>query len=135
LSALPPAAARSCQPPARVRCPSSSFLSCHPPPNCPVLCPPPHSSCRVARRPIASPSSATSTLALRVHPPPLIVLFAAHPFFYLFVVCWIGEDRTWSLTRCLVLQAPSLLSCYPPPACFASCSPATCLPYFLIVMY
>jgi hypothetical protein len=71
----------------------------------------------------------------RPPPPPLIVLSAAHPLFYLIVVCWIGRDRTWSPIRCLALSAPSLSSCYPPPSCFASCSPTTRLPYFLIVMY
>ncbi len=68
-------------------------------------------------------------------PPPLIVLSAAHPLFYLIVVCWIGRDRTWLPIQYLALSAPSLLSCYPPPACFAPCSPATCLPYLLIIMY
>jgi hypothetical protein len=110
-------------------------LSCHQPPNRPASCPPPHSSHRVACCPIASPSSAPSTLASRVHPSPLIVLSAALPLFYLVVVCWIGGDGTWLPIQCLALSAPSLSSCYPPPACFASCSPATCLPYFLIVMY
>ncbi len=66
---------------------------------------------------------------------PLNVLSAAHPLFYLIVVCWIGGDGTWSPIRCLALSNPSLLSCYPPPTCFASCSPPTRLPYFLIVMH
>jgi hypothetical protein len=68
-------------------------------------------------------------------PPPLIVLSAAHPLFYLIVVCWIGGDGMWSPIRCHALSAPSLLSCYPAPACFASCSPTTRLPYLLIVKY
>ncbi len=116
-----------------VVCPPS--LLCHLPPNCPALCPPPHSSCQGIRCPIALPSSAPSTLASHVHPPPLILLSPAHPLFYLIVVCWICGDGTWLPIQCLLLSAPSLLLCYPPPACFASCSPATCLPYFLIVMY
>jgi hypothetical protein len=110
-------------------------LSCHLPPNRPALCPPPHSSRRVIRRPIASPSSAPSTLALHVHPLPSHHVVCRPPVFYLIVVCWIGGDGTWLLIRCLALSAPSLSSFYPPPACFASCSPATHLPYFLIVMY
>ncbi len=69
-----------------------------------------------------------------VHPPPLIMLSAAHPLFYLIVVCWIGGDGTWLPIQCLALSTPSLSPCYLLPACFVSCSPATCLPYFLIVM-
>ncbi len=109
------------------------LLSCHPTPNCPALCPPPHSSCRVVRRPIASHSSAP--LPCTSSPPPLIVLSTAHPLFYLIVVCWIGGEGMWLPIQCLALSAPSLLVCYPLPACFKSCSPSTCLPYFLIVMY
>jgi hypothetical protein len=68
------------------------------------------------------------------HPPPLIVLSATHPLFYLNFVCWIGGDGTWLPIRCLALSTPSLSPCYLPPTCFASCSTATSLPHFLIVV-
>ncbi len=92
------------------------LLSCCPPPDCLAVISPLH-PCLV--RP----------------PPPFIVLSATHPLFYLIVVCWIGGDGTWLPIRCLVLSAPYHSLCYPPPACFVSCSSATCLPHFLIVMY
>ncbi len=47
---------------------------------------------------------------------------------------WIGGDRMWSPIQCLTLSPPSLSLFCPPPACLASCSPATCQPYFFIVM-
>ncbi len=189
LSAPPPAATRSCQPPARMHCPSLPPLvvpsaaqspcvvsstpllsSCRPPPDRlavvsplhPCLARPPLPSHRVVHRPptflfdccvldwrrrdvVADPMSCivrpfplvmSPLHPCLVHPPPpLIVLSAAHPLFYLIVVCWIGRDGTWSTIRCLALSTPSLSSCYLPPACFASCSPPTPLPYLLIVMY
>jgi hypothetical protein len=48
---------------------------------------------------------------------------------YVFFSAKKAVDVRWEVV------APSLSLCYPPPACFGSCSPAICLPYFLIVMY
>ncbi len=135
LSTPPPAVARSCQPPAcmRVRTPPS----CHAI-RCPIalrraLRPPPLVMLSTARSPC--PCQPLPPLPRVVHPPTLIVLSTAHPRLYLIVVCWISGEGTWLPTQCLALSAPSLSPCYPPPACFTSCSPTIHLPYFLIVLY
>jgi hypothetical protein len=106
---------RKTQPPC-VMSSTPLLLSCRPPLDCLAVVSPLHP-------------------CLAIHPPPLIVLSAADPLFYLIVVCWIGRDGTWSPIQCSALSAPSLSLCYLPPACFTSCSLATRLPYCLIVMY
>jgi hypothetical protein len=128
LSTPPPAATRSCQPPAHVFCLPSPLLLCHPPPNCPASCPPPPSSHQVVLRPIALLSSAPCPLASRRPPPPSHCVICRPPTF-LFDCCvldWWRRDVVTNPMSCVI--RPSLSPCYPPPTCFASCSPATCLP-------
>jgi hypothetical protein len=96
LSTPPPAAARSCQPPARMHClpppPSCHAISRQIALRC-VLCPPPLIVSSAAQLPCRRQPLAP--LPCNVHPPPLIVLSAAHLLVYLIVVCWVGGDGTW----------------------------------------
>ncbi len=112
LSASPPLVVSSA---AQLPCIVSSaplLLPCHPPPN------------RLAFVSPFSPCFASSTPP--VHRPPAFLFDCC-------VLDWRRRDVVPNPMSCIV--ASSLSLCYLLPAHFASCSPATCLPYFLIVIY